>query len=533
VGQVRSLLWLLLGAVSIVLLIACGNAANLLLARAANRMRELGVRVALGAGRSRIIRQLLTQSLLIGLTAGAVGIALAFVFLRLLPRLDPGNIPRLDEASLDTRVLLFTVAVSVLTSVLTGILPALAVSRFNLTDFLAATGSRGVAGAHTRVQSTLVVVESALVVVLLASAGLLIRSYINVASVDTGFSPSTVSMNIDLDVRYSQPQQRISFFRDLFAKLQSLPGVQVVGGINNLPLSNSESLSMFQVEGYPNDKDQLAEARSITPQYFSAMNIPLVGGRFFSGEDYSSDAHTVIINQSFARKYFANRDPIGGRINTDDHHIQWNTVVGIIGDVRHSSLEEPAVPQIYNPDKAFFSGGYIAVRSTLPPKVLATEIRSALHTIDPNLATGDIQTMGELESEASARRRFQTSLLTVFAAIALLLALVGLYGLMAYSVGRRTREVGIRMALGAQRSDVLLLVLKKAALLLALGLVSGLVASWFATRAIQAFLFGVGRHDPITILSVCALLAVSGLIAALIPARRAASIDPMQALRTE
>ena len=532
VGHVRSLLWLLLGAVSIVLLIACGNAANLLLARAANRTRELGVRVALGAGRSRIIRQLLTEAILIGVTAGAVGAGLAFLFLRILPRLDPGNIPRLNEASLDVRVLLFTVGVSLLTSVLTGILPALAVSRINLTDFLAATGSRSVAGAHTRVQSTLIVIESALVVVLLASAGLLIRSYINVASVDTGFSASTVSMNIGLDARYSQPQQRITFFRDLFARLQALPGVQAVGAVNDLPLSNSEDLSMFTVDGYPNEKSQLAEARWVTPEYFSAMNILLIAGRFFTADDYSSGVHNVIINQSLARKYFANRNPIGGRINTDDHHIQWSTVVGVIGDVRNSSLEEAPAPQIYHANSEF-SGGYIAVRSTLRPKVLATEIRLALHTIDPNLAAGDIQTMGELESEASARRRFQTSLLTVFAGVALFLALVGLYGLMAYSVSHRTREVGIRMALGAQRSDVLLLVLKKAALLLVLGLVSGLVASWFATRAIQAFLFGVGRHDPITILSVCALLAVSGLIAALIPARRAASIDPMQALRTE
>ncbi len=532
VGHVRSLLWLLLGAVCIVLLIACGNAANLLLARAASRMRELGVRVALGAGRRRIVRQLLTESLLIGLAAGAFGVAIAYGFLRILPFLDPGNIPRLREASLDMRVLLFTVGVSLLTSLLTGILPALVVSRTNLTDFLATTGSRSVAGAHTRLQSTLIVVESALVVVLLANAGLLIRSYINVESVDTGFSSSTVSVNIGLDARYSQAEQRIVFFRDLFARLQALPGVQAVGAINTLPLSNSETLSMFMVDGYPNEKNQLAESRWITLNYFSAMNIPLVAGRFFGAEDYSSDAHTVVINQSFARKYFANRNPIGGRVNREDNHTLWSTVVGVIGDVRHSSLEKAPVPQIYHPNTAF-QGGYIAVRSVLPPKALASEIRSALNAIDPSLAAGDIQTMGELESVANAQRRFQTSLLTVFASIALFLAVVGLYGLIAYSVSRRTREVGIRMALGAQRTDVMLLVLKKAALLLVLDLISGLVVSWFATRAIQAFLFGVGRHDPITILSVCALLAVSGVIAAMIPARRAASIDPMQALRTE
>jgi predicted permease len=529
IGDVRALLWLLLGAVCIVLLIACGNAANLLLARAASRMRELGVRVALGAGRSRIIRQLLTESLLIGLVAGGVGICLAYVFLRVLPHLNPGNIPRLNEASLDTRVLFFTVAVSLLTSVITGILPASAVSRINLTDFLA-TSSRSVAGAHTRVQSTLIVVESALVVVLLAGAGLLLRSYINVVLLDTGFSQSTIAMNIGLDARYIQPQ-RVEFFRNLFARVEAIPGVQKVGGISSLPLSNSEDLREFEVDGYPNKKGQLAESRWATPQYFSAMGIPLVAGRLFTQED-KSNRSLAIVNESFAKKYFTNRNPIGGRVSRADDHTQWSTVVGVIGDVRDSALEKAPEPQIYNLDDDF-EGGYIAVRSTLPAKSLAATIRSTLHSIDPNLAAGDIQTMGDLESEASAPRRFQTSLLSVFAGIALFLALVGLYGLMAYSVSRRTREVGIRMALGAQRTDVMLLVLKKASLLLALGLVSGLVASWFATRAIQAFLFGVGRHDPITTLSVCALLAVSGLIAAIIPARRAASIDPMQALRTE
>jgi predicted permease len=530
VGHVRSLLGLLLGAVSIVLLIACGNAANLLLARAAGRMRELGVRVALGAGRSRIVRHLITEALLIGLAGGAVGVTFAYFFLRILPLFNPGNIPRLQEASLDLRVLLFTIAISLLTSALTGVFPALAVSRINFTDFLATTGSRSVAGAHTRVQSALIVAESALVVVLLASAGLLIRSYVNVELVDSGFSQSTVALNIGLNPLYGHPQA-VEFFRNLFARLEALPGVETVGAVNSLPLSNSEDLRMFAVDGYPNQKGQLAEGRWATPDYFSAMGIPLIAGRLFTADE-KPESHTIIINQSFARKYFAGRNPIGGRVSRQDDPAQWSTVVGVIGDVRHTRLEEPAEPQIYHPDTEF-EGGYIAVRSSLPARSLAANIRTVLHSLDPNLAAGDIRTMGDLESAASAQRRFQTSLLAVFAAIALFLALVGLYGLMAYSVSRRTREVVIRMALGAQRSDVVRLVLKKAAFLLALGLASGLVASWFATRVIQAFLFGVGRHDPMTILSVCALLAVSGLLAAMIPARRAASIDPMQALRTE
>lgn len=532
IGHVRSLMGLLLGAVVIVLLIACGNAASLLLARAANRVRELSVRFALGAGRMRIIRQLLTEALLIGIAAGILGIGLAFAFLRALPYLDPGNIPRLNEASLDMRVLLFTVLVSLMTSVLTGIFPAVAISRLNLADFLASSTGRSVAGLHSRTQSILIVAESALVVVLLSGAGLLIRSYINVVSVDTGFSASTVTMNIEFNSRYTQSAERSAFFQSLLSRLEALPGVQAAGAVTQLPLSNSESLSMFAVDGYPNEKSQLAERRFVTLHYLSAMNIPLVAGRSFTAADYFPDAHTILINNSFARKYFANRDPVGGRVSREDNHLQWDTVIGVIGDVRHTSLEEPAAPQIYHPASGLDSG-YIAVRSTASASSTAAEMRSVLHAADPNLAAADIQTMGELESAASARRRFQTSLLTVFAAIALSLALVGLYGLMAYSVSRRSREMGIRMALGAQRCDVLLLVLRKAALLLAMGLVSGLVASWFATRAIQSFLFNVGGHDPLTILSVCALLAISGLTAAMIPARRAASIDPMQALRTE
>jgi predicted permease len=530
VGQVGRLLWLLLGAVTVVLLIACGNAANLLLARASNRMRELGVRVALGAGRRRIIRQLLTESLLIGMTAGVIGVGLAGIFLRFLPLLDPGNIPRLNQASLDIRVMLFTVIVSLLTSVLTGILPALAVSRVSPGVVLAAGSSGNVAGMHGRSQSILIVVEAALVVVLLACAGLLIRSYINVESVDTGFSPSTVTVNIGLDPRYSQPQQRRAFFKNFISKVAALPGVSAVGAVSYLPLSNSESLGYIWVDGFANSKDQMAEGRGVTPQYFAAMKIPLIAGRYLTEDDESNAQKPIVINQRFARVYFANRNPIGGRIRQENN--QWSTIVGVVADVRHSSLEEIPQPQMYGPSYDL-TGAYIAVRSLLPRSAVASELRSTLKSLDPGLPFGEVRTMGDLISEATARRRFQTSLLTVFAAIALLLALVGLYGLMAYSVSRRTRELGIRMALGAQRTDVMLLVLYRAALLLGLGLISGLACSWIATRALKAFLFGVGEHDPTTILFVCSLLAVCGLSAAMIPARRAASIDPMQALRTE
>jgi predicted permease len=532
IGPVRPLMGLLLGAVAIVLLIACGNAANLLLAKAAGRTRELGVRAALGAGRGRMIRQLLTESLLIGVAGGVVGIGLAYGFLRVLPRLDPGNIPRLNEASLDTRVLLVAVTVSLLTSVFTGLLPALGASRLHLTDFLKTHGAGVQTVGDSRLQSILIVAQTAMVVVLLAGAGLLIRSYINIESVDTGFSQSTLTMNIALDARYAQPLKDRAFFRSLIGKIGALPGVSAVGAISDLPLSHSESLGFFWVDGYANRNDQMAEGRGVTPQYFAAMQIPLIAGRLFTESDFASGSRPAIINQKFAQTYFANRNPIGGRISTDDKHSQWNTVVGVVANVRHTSLEEEPQAQMYSPNYDFNSA-YIAVRSALPLPAVTSAIRATLKSIDPNLAITDIRTMGDLVSEASALRRFQTSLLTAFAAIALLLALVGLYGLMAYSVNRRMREMGIRVALGAQRSDVLLLILKNAVSLLAIGLVAGLGGAWIATRAVKSFLFGVSEHDPATVAVVCALLIVCGLLAALVPARRAASLDPMQALRTE
>jgi predicted permease len=531
VGPVRPLMRLLLASVGLVLLIACGNAANLLLARAAARERELGVRAALGAGRSRMVRQLLTESLLICLSGGVVGIGLAFLFLRTLPRLDPGNIPRLNEASLDWRVLLFALAASMLTGVITGLFPAVGASRLQLAESLKTQGAQGRTAGHSRLQSGLIIVQTAMVLVLLAAAGLLIRSYINVVSIDTGFSQAAVTFHLALDDRYKPGPPQSAFFKDFIARLGALPGVQAVGAVNDLPLSDSESITMLWIEGYPNKDFQQSEGRTITPQYFSAMNTPLIAGRTFTDADTTGNRPTII-NQKFADTYFPNQNPIGRRISTDDKHTRWATIVGVVADVRHTSLEEEPQAQMYN--AAYdFGYAYFAVRSTQPPSVVTTEGRSTLKSIDPNLALTDVQTMGDLISHASARRRFQTSLLTAFAAIALVLALVGLYGLMAYSVNRRTREVGIRMALGAQRSDVLMLVLKNAGWLLGTGLTAGLVCTFVATRAIKSFLFGVSEHDPATVAVVSLLLLVCGLIAAFVPARRAASTDPMQALRSE
>jgi predicted permease len=533
IGPVRPLMRLLLAAVGVVLLIACGNAADLLLARSTERSRELGVRAALGAERGRMARQLLTESLLIGFGGCVVGVVLAYLFLRLLPRLDPGNIPRLNEASLDARVLLVAIGASLLTSLIAGLLPAVSASRKELTEFLKSQSIRGSAGGHSRMQGALIVAQTAMVVVLLSAAGLLIRSYINVETVDTGFSKSTVTFHLSLDGGRYKPQQMGDFYRSLMLKLETLPGVQAAGAVNDLPLSNSESIGMIWVDGYPNKDFQQTEGRVVTPDYFAAMNIPLIAGRFFNGSD-TAGRRSVIINQTFAKTYFPNRNPIGGRISGDPKVkiTDWSSVVGVVADIRHISLEEEPQPQMYS---SGFDGedASIAVRATIPPPAVVNEIRTTLRTVDPSLALTDICTMGDWVSIATARRRFQTSLLAAFAAIALLLALVGLYGLMAFSVNRRTREVGIRMALGAERRDVLFLILRNASVLIASGLFAGLVCTWIVTRVLESFLFGVSQHDPLTVISVSLLLVVCGLIAAIVPARRAASIDPMQALRTE
>lgn len=531
IGPVRPLMRLLLAAVGLVLLIACGNVANLLLARAAERARELGVRAALGAGRGRMVRQLLTEAMLVGIAGCVVGISLAVLFLRLLPKLDPGNIPRLNEASLDVRVFAVAIGASLLTSLVAGLIPAIGTSRMELTEFLKLHATRGSSAGHSPSQSLLIVAQTAMVVVLLAGAGLLIRSYVNVESVDTGFTRSAMTFHVSLDQRYSKREQHVAFYKELIAKLSALPGVQAAGSVNYLPLTGSESLTSFWVDGYPNKEFQVTEGREVSPGYFAAMNIPLIAGRYFNDSDGSG---STIINQTFARTYFPNRSAVGGRITGDPKAKpeNWGIVVGVVADVRYEGIEQEPQPQIYN---AGYNAGdaSIAVRSSLPPETVANEIRATLKSIDPNIAGTDIQTMRDLVWIATARRRFQTSLLTAFAGIALIMALVGLSGLMTFSVNRRRREVGIRMALGAERRDVLMLILRNALVLVIWGLVLGLGCTWVATRVLKSFLFGVSQHDPLTVAVVSVLLVVCGVAAALVPARRAASVDPMQALRTE
>jgi len=530
----RPLMWSLQGAVAVVLLIACGNAANLLLARAASRTHELGVRATLGANRARVMRQMLTESLLLGLGGGVLGVGLAFGLVKGLVRLNPGNIPRLEDSSIDLRVLLFTVLVAVLTSVLFGILPALSVSRVNLVEFLKSGGNRGAMGARARVQSTLIVAEVALVVMLLAGAGLLLHSYVNVERVPTGFSPSAVSMSVHLYAQYPQRDQRQAFCRRLLEKMRAVPGVESAGMISNLPLDNSQSGSMLWIEGNPDRDQKLVAWRTVTEGYFATMGIRLIEGRVFTDGDRDGRAPVVMVNEAFVKAYLAGRDPVGRRVRTSDTSTPWRNVVGVVGNVRDSSLEAEAVPEVYLPLwQADGFGGSVVMRTRLPLADVVTAARTILRGIDPNLALTDVRSMGEMVSDATALRRFQTMLLTGFAVAALVLSLVGFYGLLSYGVKRRTAEIGVRMALGALPGDVLRMVIAEAGKLALAGIVAGIAAAIALSRLIQAQLFGVQAADPRILIGAAALLAAVAMGAAFLPGRRASRISPVQALKYE
>jgi predicted permease len=531
-GSSRPLMLLLMGAVSFVLLIACGNAANLLLARSASRAHELGVRATLGAGRGRLIHQMLTESLLLGALGGVAGIGTAWLFLRLLLRLDPGNIPRLQQASLNGRVLLFTVIVTLLTSVAVGILPALSSSRVNLVEFLKSGGQRGAIGGSSRFRSSLIMAEVATVVVLLTGAGLLLRSYLKIQAVPTGFSPSTLSMKIDLPDAYSQRAQRLAFFHTLLEQIQSSPGVIAAGAVNNLPLSDNKSVGTFWAEGYANQKGQMVDGASVSPRYFAALDVQVIEGRSFADDAASARSQEVIINQAFAQKYFAGRNPIGKLVWTDEPNDKNGLrVVGVVADIRDSQLEQPASPQLFSPLDD--TTDYIVIRSLMLPRDVAATAAGVLHRIDHNLSFTQVRTMHERVTEATARRRFQTMVLTLFSAMALALALVGLYGLISYSVRQRFAEIGVRIALGASRGDVMRRVLRQGFALVSVGVFVGLIGALCLTRLLTSSLYEVTAVDPLTFIAVPMLLLVTTVGACLIPARRAANVDPMTTLRYE
>ena len=535
--SVRSPMWLLFGAVCLVLLTSCANAANLLLARAATRTHEMGVRAALGARRGRLIRQILTEAMLLAVGGGAAGIVIAVLAIRLLPKFDPGDIPRLGEATLDLRVLLFTLLASFAIGLIFGILPALGITRGNLAEMLKSGGEKGAAGNPQGARKGLIIVEVALAVVLLTGSGLLVRSYLNLLGAPTGFQSNTLTLSIALDSRYQQPQQRFNFFQRVLEKLSQLHGVAAVGAVDDLPLSHSETMSEFMVEGFANQRDQLIDSRYASEHYFEAMGTPLVAGRFFGGQDAQGRPPALIVNQAFNRKYFPSESAVGKRVcmcGVESADPPWSAIAGVVADVRHSNLEDAPPPQVYLP---FWEGGgsraYFAIRAEEPPAQLVAAVREAVRSLDSALAVSDIRTMEQLVSRAGARRRFQTYLLTLFAALALLLAAIGLYGLIAFSVKQRTREIGVRMALGAQPRTIRNLVLGQAVVLVVLGLTAGMAGAVGLERFVRSMLFQVSPFDWLTFAAVGVLLMAVALAAGYFPARRAMRTDPMVALRHE
>jgi len=530
-GGSRRALLIFMAAVLLVLLIACSNVAGLSLARASSRAQEMSVRAALGASRPRLVRQLLAESLCVAVAGGVLGTAAAFWIVRLLVNLHPVNIPRMEETSMDGRVLLFTVCVSLATAVLSGLFPAWSGSRCSLNEAIKGSGARSVKGGASRLHSGLIVAEMALTIVLLIGSGLLIHSFLKLRSVDKGFaSLSTVTMGIQLDGRYNQPQRQNEFFHTLLARVQAVPGVQDVAAVDHVPLGGGESISLIEVEGYPFDETTSFESRSVTPRYFAAMGIPLLEGRAFDDGDTAGRTPVIIVSRSFEQRYFPGRSALGKRV----HASGWRTIVGVVADVRMRGLDTTPPMQIYSPLWQTPTGSVaVVVRGALPLERTASALRGLVRNIDAALAVGDVRTMEQLVSEASSERRFQTLVLTVFGSISLFLSLLGLYALMAYSVQRRTAEIGIRMALGAQRSAVMGLVLRQGATLWLGGIALGFACAWSVTRWMRSLLFDVQPTDPLTFVGVATLFCAVAAIACYVPARRATRVDPVISLRYE
>jgi putative ABC transport system permease protein len=543
--DVRPLLWVMIGAVSLVLLIACSNAAHLLLTRAAGRTAEMGVRAAMGASRSRLIRQTLSEAVLLACGGGVLGVGLAFGAVRGFLLLDPGNVPRLDATSVDARVLAFSFGLSLLTGVIFGLMPAVAASRVDVADLLRAGGQGRTTASSSRLRRGLIVGQIALAVILLVGAGLLMRSWLELQRVDPGFSPATTTMRVTLDARHARPEQRRSFYRDLLDRVHLTPGARRAGLVDALPFSRSERMGFVEIEGYPNRDGQLLHSRSIAGDYFDAMGTPLLEGRAFADDDVAGRPGVAIVNQAFVTTYLRGRAALGARLRFPagaGRPSPWFTIVGVVADVRHSNLEDAPPPQVYQSLwQTDANSVYLAVQASSGASPASADIASETHLIagirrtvrdlDPALAVGEARTMEGLVGEAGARRRFQTLLLGVFAGIALLLAAAGLYSVMAYSVKQRTAEIGIRLALGAPRATVLRLVVGQGARLTLLGLALGAAAALGLTRLIAASLYRVGPADPLAFLGAAALLAGAALVACYVPAGRAARVDPLVVLR--
>ena len=542
VGDTNKMLWLLFGAVTFVLLIACANVANLLLANAAARHKEIAIRTALGASRWRVIRQLFTESAILALVGGGVGFLLSVWGVPLITRLLPREFPRLDEIQMDWRVLVFTMGASVITAFLFGLAPAFSVTKAGVQDAMKET-SHGAGGSvhRSRLRQGLIIAEVALSVVLLAGAGLLFRSFMQLQSVNTGFVPEQL-LTARLTATGEQFQgstNLINYFDKVTERIAAVPGVREVGVINTLPLQKGPTLR-FRVEGRPPltvDKWPPANYRAVSPSYFHVMNIPLLQGRTFTRSDNDQAPTVLMVNQSLVDKNFSGENVIGRRINfgrSENNQPVWLEIVGVVADVKNLELKDPPEPEFYfSTLQGPFRTMSVVVRTNVEPTSLVSAVRQAVAEVDKTVPVADFKTMDRIVTESVMKPRFNMVLLSLFGGIALLLSAAGIYGVTAYTVTQRTHELGIRLALGAQLSDVLKLIMKQGVLVILAGLAIGLAAAFVLTRLLKTFVFGVSTSDPLTFVGITLVLTVVALVACYIPARRATKVDPLVALRYE
>ena len=543
VGHIELALWILLGAVIFVALIACSNVANLLLARAARRQKEMAIRSALGATRWRVARQLLTESILLALVGGGAGLLLAVWGIEAIVLYLPEEIARLSGIGIDARVLSFTLLMSILTGLIFGLAPALKASRPDLNETLKEGGRSSASAGRGSLRGALVVAEVALALVLLAGAGLLMKSFLRLRQINPGFDAENVlTLRVNLSgPNYKEDHQRLRFIDEALDKLRALPGVESAAFVTPPPFSGDGLGTSFSIEGRPTAPGQEpgAAVHGVTTDYFNVLKIPIITGRHFTDRDVKGGTGAVIINQTLARRHWPDESPLGKQISSvgigvDDNEPKVWEIVGVVGDVKHVALDKKPFPEMYFPIRQQSWGwGYMTIRTSGDPKSLATVARAELLSIDRDQPIYRIRSLDEMISNSVAKPRFYMLLLGLFAIVGLVLAIVGVYGVISYMVSERTREIGVRMALGATRRDVLRMVLGRGLTLAAVGIVIGLGGGIAVTRVIESLLFEVSATDPLIFGTVSALLALVAAFACYVPAMRATRVDPMTALRYE